>query len=316
MKNTIINNPKLGFSSIVKEKIEEWFPFLFERCILPKLTQKHDKRLEPLIRDFINEVISKKPLPFFTKIEIETINRCNNICVFCPVNKNIDKRPFKIMELKLFNSIIEQLKELDYSGSISLFSNNEPLLDKRIIELCKITKEALPKAFLYLYTNGLLLTVDKLEALMKYLDKLIIDNYNDKRELIKPVREIYEYCSGKNIYFDKLEIFMRKQNEHLTTRAGQAQNRSRIKPLKSLCIYPFCQFVIRPDGKVSLCCNDALGKMTMGNLTAERIVDVWNGDKYKDVRKRLLNGRRYVDLCYSCDFIAIPGDSPLGGEIR
>ncbi len=316
MKNTIIYNPELAFSSIVKEKIEEWFPFLFERYILPRLAQKHDKRLEPLIRDFINEVIAKKPFPIFTKIEIETINRCNYPCKFCPVNKNIDKRPFKIMEIELFISMIEQLKEINYSGLISLFSNNEPLLDKRIVELCKITKEALPEAFLYLYTNGSLLTIDKLEALMKHLDKLIIDNYNDKRELIKPVRKIYEYCSEKSIYFDKVEIYMRRQNEHLTTRAGQAQNRSKISPLKSLCIYPFCQFVIRPDGKVSLCCNDALGKMTMGDLTRERIVDVWNGDKYKDVRNKILSGRRYLDLCYSCDFLAIPEDGPRGGEIR
>lgn len=27
--------------------------------------------------------------------------------------------------------------------------------------------------------------------------------------------------------------------------------------------------VVRPDGKVSLCCNDALGTMTLGDLTKE-----------------------------------------------
>lgn len=306
MENQIINSPHLNFSSRMKEGIERYLPFIYEKFILPALTRKHDKQTEPIIRNFINRIAGQRPFPIFTKVEIETINRCNHTCVFCPVNKNVDKRPFKIMEPDLFNSIIKQLKELNYSASIGLFSNNEPLLDKRIVELCKITKEALPNAFLYLYTNGLLLTVKKLDELMPYLDKLIIDNYNDKRELVEPVKEIYRYCSKKSLYSGKLEIIMRKQKEHLTTRAGQSGNRSKIKPLKSPCIYPFCQLVIRPDGKISLCCNDALGKITMGDLTVDKIIDVWNGRNYGEVREKILKGRRYLDLCQSCDFIGLP----------
>jgi hypothetical protein len=97
------------------------------------------------------------------------------------------------MEQGLFLSIIRQLKEIEYSGSINLFSNNEPLLDDRIYEFCRITREALPNAFLSIYTNGILLTIEKFLKLIKYLDQLIIDNYNDKLTLLTPVRKVYDY---------------------------------------------------------------------------------------------------------------------------
>lgn len=307
MKNAIINSPKLTFLSAAKERIEKNFPVLFEKYILPRLVKKHDNRLQPVIKKFIEQAMSQNPIPLFTKVEIETINRCNNTCNFCPVNKNIDKRPLKIMDMDIFNSIIRQLKDLNYSGSIGLFSNNEPLMDNRIADLCAITKKELPAAYLYLYTNGLLLTTDKLDALMKSLDKLFIDNYDDNRRLIEPVRKIYDYCIGKGLYHGRIEIIMRKQNEHLSTRAGQASNRSKIEPLRSSCIYPFCQLVIRPDGKVSLCCNDALGNMTMGDISTEKIVNIWHNGKYRDIRNILLKGRQGIDLCRSCDFIGIPG---------
>lgn len=303
----MINSPKLSFSSTAKEWIEKRFPGLFERYILPRLVKRHDNRLQPAIRKFIDAAISEEPLPLFTKVEIETINRCNNTCNFCPVNKNMDTRPLKIMEMGIFNSIIRQLKDLGYSGSLGLFSNNEPLMDNRIADLCAIAKKELPGAYLYLYTNGLLLTEDKLDALMKSLDKLFIDNYDDDRKLIGPVQKIYDYCTEKGLYDGKIEIIMRKKSEHLSTRAGQAANRSKIETLKSSCIYPFCQLVIRPDGKVSLCCNDALGRMTMGDINTEKIRDIWHNDRYRNVRNILLKSRAGLELCRSCDFIGIPG---------
>jgi radical SAM protein with 4Fe4S-binding SPASM domain len=59
--------------------------------------------------------------------------------------------------------------------------------------------------------------------------------------------------------------------------------------------------IIRPDGKVSLCCNDPLGKNTLGDLTKETILEVWNNDRYKMVRNCLYNGRKNWKHCEFCD---------------
>ncbi|MCX5680659.1 MAG: SPASM domain-containing protein [Candidatus Omnitrophica bacterium] len=104
-----------------------------------------------------------------------------------------------------------------------------------------------------------------------------------------------------NVYRDRIKIYLRKKTDILSNRAGQVKNRSRIKTLRSSCGYPFGQLVIRPDGKVSLCCNDALGQMTMGDLTKESIADIWNGAIFRQTRERLLEGRKNVKLCSVCD---------------
>ena len=141
----------------------------------------------------VDELMNKKEIPLFTDIEIETINRCNGTCSFCPVNRNVDTREFKKMPEELFNKIIQELKEINYSGSVALYSNNEPLLDKRIYEFARITREELPNSYIYMFTNGTLIDMDKFLELMKYLDLLVIDNYTDEFKFHPQVEEIYPY---------------------------------------------------------------------------------------------------------------------------
>ena len=60
---------------------------------------------------------------------------------------------------------------MQYSGRLTTFSNNEPLLDDRIIEFNKYAKEHLPKARIHMYTNGTLFTPDKFKELVEALYK-------------------------------------------------------------------------------------------------------------------------------------------------
>ena len=87
-------------------------------------------------------------------VSIETINRCNSTCEFCPANKNADKRPFEKMNEELFKRIIDELKELNYDGYLNLYVNNEPFMDTRIEEWYEYASKMLPLAKMLLYTNG------------------------------------------------------------------------------------------------------------------------------------------------------------------
>lgn len=62
----------------------------------------------------------------FDHVEIETINRCNGNCSFCPVSRKSDTRKMAKMSRNLFVNIIDQLGDIDYKGKLALFSNNEP----------------------------------------------------------------------------------------------------------------------------------------------------------------------------------------------
>ena len=154
---------------------------------------------------------------------------------------------------------------------------------------------------------------------MKYLDHLHIDNYNDDFEIIPTVKPIAEFLKShpkltKPINFPgergstqkpKVFIVMRKQTEKLTTRGGESKNRGQIKPLVSSCILPFAQFIIRPDGKISLCCNDTYGKMTLGDLNDQTPSEVWYSTQYQKVRQLMLKGRESIPLCKGCDTLAV-----------
>lgn len=297
----MILNRYEGFFSKIRGKIKDRFPEIYDKIFKKIIIGIVVKKQGPIIQERINKLISTKPFPIFEQIEIETINRCNNTCSFCPVNRNIDTRPYKLMDEKLFIDIVRQLNNLNYSGIVGLFSNNEPFLDNRIFEFARIARELVPRASLRIMTNGLLMSVEKLNLIMKYLDILVIDNYQDDLGMTKQTKEIYDYCLNNNIYQDKLQIWLRKKSEILTTRAGQAKNREEIKPLACSCDYPFTQFVIRPDGKVSLCCNDALGIMTLGDLNQQTITEIWNGETFQEIRKKLLMGRKNIKLCSQCD---------------
>ncbi len=240
--------------------------------------------------------------PLFSHIEIESYNRCNGSCAFCPVNKNMDPRKERFMTQELFYKIVDELSKLNYSGRFALFSNNEPYLDERFIEWNKYARKKLPYAQMHIFTNGTLLTLQKYIETVDYLDELIIDNYHPKLELIKPVKEIYDFCKNHSDYRRKTTILLRNPNEILTSRGGTSPNRKQIIDYgKERCSLPFWQMIIRPSGECSLCCNDAIGQFTLGNVNDEDLVDIWYGERYKKVREALYKGRENWGNCAQCD---------------
>ena len=242
----------------------------------------------------------------FHHVEIETVNRCNGVCSFCPVNAKAEQRPYALMEDKIFKKIIDELAELKYDGRLAIFSNNEPLLDKRIIPFHKYAREKLPNARMHLYTNGTLMTREVFEELIQYLDELIIDNYNQDLELIPASKMIQEYAQDNPEIMKKVTIVLRKPHEILTSRGGDAPNRTEVSIEKNIsCVHPFQQLIIRPDGKVSLCCNDPLGRSTMGDVTKQSLIDIWYGEAFSAVRNSIINGRENFEHCKNCDVFVL-----------
>lgn len=254
------------------------------------------------INAYVNKI--KKDVPLFHEIEIETINRCNGVCSFCPVNRNIDSRIEEKMSRELFEKIIGELESINYAGRVALFSNNEPFLDDRIVEFSKYAREHLPKAKIHMFTNGTLLDLTTFLEIIDYLDELIIDNYNQQLQLIPNVKRIEEYLDNSHLddIRKKVKILLRKPNEVLTSRGGDAPNRENIINVgEDTCALPFQQMIVRPSGKVSLCCNDPLGKETLGDLRQDSILDVWYGERYHQIRSMITEGRKNLEHCQNCD---------------
>jgi len=261
------------------------------------------KVLKPMYAG-LAEHLHKRTFPLFSAIEIETTNWCNNTCEFCPVNVYNNDQPKIMMPADRFHNLIDQLGAMNYTGEIYLYSNNEPLLDKRIIEFARYAREKVPDATLIMWTNGKVITIEKFVELMRYLDYMKLDNYSDDLDFIEPILAVYEYAKEKPEYQNgRLNIQFRLLTERLTTRAGEAKNRSNIPPIGIPCFNPFVQMVVKSDGRATLCSNDSKGMVTMGDTTKQSLVDIWRGPKYMELRRKILAGRRGLELCEKCDFM-------------
>ena len=89
-------------------------------------------------------ILRRDPGRLFSSVEIETINRCNSTCSFCPVNRL--RRPASTVSMSddLFTRILDDLGSLGYSGKLALHSNNEPLLDESSSSVCALPGARVP----------------------------------------------------------------------------------------------------------------------------------------------------------------------------
>lgn len=256
-------------------------------------------------------ILRRNPERVFSSVEIETINRCNSTCSFCPVNKRNDPRPRAYMTEELFGKIIDDLASIGYGGKLALHSNNEPLLDESIVERVRQARARLPGAFIFIYTNGTRLSVDLARQLIEAgIDMIRIDNYSDRLKLHRNIRQLVEAFKRPPdaAHADKIRIVIRRLNEVLSNRGGEAPNKPPAQDQSyryyesASCRYPFDQLVIRPDGKVSLCANDAYGQVTLGDTARQSLLEIWHGDNYRRLRDELTtNGRRHLPVCNRCD---------------
>ncbi len=281
----------------------QYFPNLASAAYLKLQFATRGKTSDQYIEYFLRQ--EEVPMPQI--VNIETVNRCNSTCAFCTANIHAEKRPFCRMTDELYHSIIDQLHDWGYKGHLTLYGNNEPLLDPRIVELHKYAREKLPESFIFMSTNGLILTLDKVREVQPYIDQLIINNYSNEMKLHDNLQEIYDYVKAHPQEFEDIEIViqMRYLQEVLTNRAGSAPNKQEKKPkeMKQTCLLPFTDMWITPDGRMGLCCCDNLEKTTYADLTKTPLKEAWAGQPITEVRKLLAKGRNQYPFCKYCDFI-------------
>lgn len=291
-----------NFMGAIGWNARKFFPKLASEAYLKLQFTTRRKQQERYIEYFMNS----KELPHPNVVNLETINRCNSTCSFCTANKNAEKRPFAKMDEELFKSIIDQLADWGYKNRLTLYGNNEPWMDTRIVEFHKYAREKLPDAHIFMSTNGLLLTPEKIDQIAPYIDELIINNYSDKMKLMEPHQKVYDYIKGNPKKFKDLDarIQIRYIHEVLTNRAGSAPNKKATeKIITETCLMPFTDMWIVPDGRLGICCCDNFEVTTLADLKETSLKEAWNSPKYRELREKVRTGRQNYDFCKHCDFI-------------
>ncbi len=281
------------------------------RKYLPNLASNAYLKLQFLTRSkmqkqYCDYFLNADEVPKPNIVNIETINRCNSTCAFCTANIHAEKRPFMQIDDDLYRSIIDQLADWNYKGHLTLYGNNEPWLDKKIVERHKYAREKLPESFIFMSTNGLILDLEKVKAIQPYVDQLIINNYCLNMKLHKNIQRIYEYVNMHPEEFENIDILiqMRYLKEVLTNRAGSAPNKKATeKVIKETCLLPFTDMWIMPNGKMGLCCCDNFEVTDFGDLNKTPLKEAWGSPEFMEVRRKIAEGRQNYDFCKHCDFI-------------
>ncbi len=277
----------------------------------PKLSSESYLTLQRATRnksqkEYIKYFMENETVPYPNVVNLETINRCNSTCEFCTANKNAEKRPYKRMEDKLYYSIIDQLRDWGYKGHLTLYGNNEPWLDTRIVEFHRYARKQLPDCFIFMSTNGLLLNVEKVKAIVPYVNQLIINNYCEDMKLHDNLQEIWDYVKAHPDEFKDVDILvqMRYIKAVLSNRAGSAPNKQAAeKIIKETCLMPYTDMWITPNGKLGICCCDNFEVTDLADLNEVPLKEAWNSLKYQQLRQAVAKGRQNYGFCKHCDFI-------------
>ena len=88
----------------------------------------------------------------------------------------------------------------------------------------------------------------------------------------------------------------------LTNRTGTIKIGNQIKlDTHTTCYYPSYQFLVDWNGDIFLCPQDWQRRVTMGNMMQQSIFEIWCGKILSKYRKLLIQGKRKLSPCNSCN---------------
>ncbi|MBQ6019534.1 MAG: SPASM domain-containing protein [Clostridia bacterium] len=255
-------------------------------------------------KQYIEKCLAAGETPLMC-VEVETINKCNGVCSFCPNNRYADQSPAQVMTEDVFRKIVTDLAARDYNGIFFFNGNNEPFLDKSICDRIDYVRQMLPRARLEVFTNGSLLTDAILDRIAGKLDLLLINNYCEDYTLNEgSKRAIAHYRANRERYGDtEVIVEYRYVRQLLTNRGGEAPNKKNSSRVhRSLCLVPFEESYIFADGVMGLCCNETRRLVEFGSVTENDVFDLFESPRLQEIRRQLAQGRDRCEFCKYCDF--------------
>ena len=282
-------------------------------------------------------------LPYFPPVVwIEPTSACNLKCPMCLTGQGrVSKLSNGIMDMELYMSIISQMKDKPIVRT-ALFFRGDPLLHPNIVEMVAIASDNNLKP--YFHTNAMLLKPELSRELilagLTYISFSIDDEtkegYEKNRlgglfeQTIDNVRRFLEIkknlkndlpfvviqkvdIDGRGLtkaykaLFDDLPVDQFKLNP-MHNWSGEVLgievegDDNRLYP----CPDPWQRLTICWDGTVVGCCNDMLQKYVLGDVRENRMEQIWNGEKMKELRRLMKSGENAcIPLCKGCTFLSV-----------
>jgi len=236
----------------------------------------------------------------FKAVEIEINHACNMACSYCP--NSVEKRVEKgVMPLEQVAHIFKELAAIGFSGRVSPHFYNEPLVHPKFKEIVKLSKEILPKSPFVVHSNGSLLDKEKLRELIKVgVDKFIITEHEEGQKNFNHFQNIMNDLGEEDL---SKVVFQKYSDISLFNRGGVIPEVGDTVNTNLLpCEIPANILTITVKGNVLPCFEDFRQELVMGNIFEQKLLSIWENEKYSQFRKDLKYGLRHkYDICKSCN---------------
>lgn len=276
------------------------------------------------------------PLPGPLAAHLEVTNFCNLACPWCVLGIKDYEPPGgrRILPLETGRDAVESMAGAGLKV-LRLYGTGEPLLDPYLIT--RIKQGVAYGLRVEVTTNGYLLTESMAEQIVESgLPYLRVSIYPTTPpavfENIRRLQAIRD-AKGKTAPFIYAKCFFAKElskltgeiggvadevacEEHLLHNWGGSSMRFPTKPAepRRVCPSPFYAVKISANGAVHPCCvlphPENYEALLMGNIFDTPILDIWNGDTAKAIRRMMLTESRYAHpVCGKCDFVNTMADN-------
>ena len=269
-------------------------------------------------------------------VQIESTNICNARGVFCPRDEMHRKQG--VMDEALFRKVVDECAALGIQH-VRLHNFGEPFVDRHLAEKIAYAKRQ-GIAEVGVISNGSLIDEQVARAVIDAgLDAINISVDASGREVFERTRVGLKYdkviANIERLVRLRGELgrthpklilsFVRQDNGeeerafierwrqvadkvHITDIHNWAGTLNRESDVRFPCYRQWLTFTVLWDGRVSLCCADFDGKVTLGDLRTSSLREIWDSEAYRAVRREHLQSGGPA-ICHGCD---LPRkDSPL-----
>jgi hypothetical protein len=259
------------------------------------------------------------------EVSIETLSQCNARCTFCPY-PTLERIGTKMPDA-LLARLIDEMAGFKHPFYFSPFKVNEPLLDKRLIPLCRTFNEKVPHGALRIFSNGSALTEKHIEGVagLQRVAHLWISLNSHKPAEYEALMGLEWERTAANL--DRLHA---KPFPHpvMISRVGPDDDFIRYVnwrwPAFGVAIIKrdawidftdasttevpdspcgrWWELNITATGRAALCCMDSVGMHGFGDVNTQTLLEIYNHPTVKAWRDGLLSRKTVGHPCNGCTY--------------